>query len=533
MKEIFSKPQATIRDLLLILFHRKKYFLLPALIVFFTASIGSFFLPKYYSSSVLLLVQDEKVINPLAREQQISYSATQENLAEQLRTFSEKILNFPQLVMVIQKLGIDRNLSNPLDREKFIRAIRKRTDIRLRSPEVIEVRYEDKDPQMARKLVNTLVNCFIDYNRQKKEDLALTGVKFAEGQAEVYRKYLEKSEESLYEFQTKFSFQNPGKDTDINVSLLINHQTSLTNTKLNLQEIENQLQKLDDQLTGKIPVMLNEDLMRANPIIESINQQIKTKQLQIDDLMVREPASEQLLDLEVSLDALRRRLVEETEKMIDSQTRQTAPLFYKQLEQRRVEYQERIKELNKRVMELNGLVEKYESRIATLPEQDRVYAELQRDTRVNNNIYEMLRFKVEENRLDAIELQQKGTRYEVLESGRTPLKPSKPQKLLISIIALFLGIITGFGCVFLIEGTDHSFRTGEDVRKFIDVPFVGSTNIILTQEEFSVKRRKRFSSIAIFTLVFVIFIVIAVVTSYVQEQKLTERVLKEQIENEL
>ncbi len=162
MKESFSKAQVTIRDYLFILFQRKKYFLLPALIVFFTASIGSFFLPKYYSSSVLLLVQEQKVINPLAREQRTFVTAPA-SLGEQLRNFTEKILNFPQLLMVIQELGDDKKVTSPLALEKLITTIRKRTDIRLRSPEVLEVRYEDKDPKKSQALVNTLVKSFIRY----------------------------------------------------------------------------------------------------------------------------------------------------------------------------------------------------------------------------------------------------------------------------------------------------------------------------------------------------------------------------------
>ncbi|MFH2138082.1 MAG: GNVR domain-containing protein [Candidatus Omnitrophota bacterium] len=530
MKESFSKSQATVRDFLLILFHRKKYFLLPALVVFFTASFGSFFLPKYYSSSVLLLVQEEKVINPLSKEPEYLRTAPQ-SLGEQLRTLSEKILNYPQLVLVVNSLDLGDKIKNPLEQEKMVFSIRNRTRIKLRSSEVIEISYEDKDPNMAKKLVNILVNSFIEYNRFKKEKLALTGVTFAEEQAEVYREKLEESEKVLYEFQSKFLLQKPGKDTDINISMLVNYQTILTNTQLSLEELQTQLNRINDQLSGQEPVVLSEELLNSSPIITTLNEQLQNRQIYMDNLIYKDPSSSQVMDVELEIDNLRGRLSEETDKMVDSQTRQTAPLFFKQLEQKRDELEVRVNDYKKREYDLRLLVDKYESRIASLPEQDRIYVNLQRDSRVNSNIYEMLRFKVEENRLDTIEIQQKGTQYEVIEEGRVALKSSRPKKLIISIVAFILGILTGFGCVFLVEMGDHSFRNPEDALNFLNVPVVFSTMKILTRTEYFNQKRKQRKNVAILVVIFALFFIAALMTSYVQEKKLTEKVIREKIQD--
>lgn len=528
MKEPFPKTQVTVRDYLFILFHRKKYFLLPALIVFFTASIGSFFLPKYYSSSVIVLVQEEKIINPLV-PQPTYVSAGPLNLVEQLKTLTEQILNYPQLIMVVKELGLDKKVTNPLELEKLIFSIRKKTDVRLRSPEVFEIMYEDKDPWLSQQLVNTLVKSFIAYNAKKQEILALTGVNFAESQAEIYRQKLEESEKALYEYKKRFPLQTPGKETDLNISLLINYQTSLTNTQLALQETEEKLKDLKNQLTGQKPVMLSDELLNSNPIINSLNKQLQDAQLQLDNLMQNDPAAAQILDLELRIDDLRRRLGEETERVVDSQTPQTAPLFYKQLEQKHTDLKMTVDDLRKREEELKKLVAGYEVRISSLPEQDQIYAQLLRDSRVNNNIYEMLRLKVEENRLNAVEIKQKGTRYEIIEEGRLPLKPSKPQKLVISIVALFLGILTGLGCVFLIELGDHSFRNVEDARRYLNIPMVGATMKILTQQEYNILRQKQRRGIFFLVFTFLFFIILTTLFSYLQEKQLTERIVKEQI----
>lgn len=529
MKESFSKAQVTIRDYLFIIFHRKNFFLIPALIVFFTASIGSFFLPKYYTSSVLVLVQEEgKVINPLA-SRPTYVPTTTPTLVEQLKTLTEKILNYPQLLMVIKELGLDKFINNPLELEKLIRSIRKRVKIKLRSAEVFEVSYEDKDPKMVQQLVNALVTSFIDYNIAKKQELALTGVKFAESQVQIYKEKLKKSEKALYEFKNKYSLQSPGKDTDINVSLLINYQTQLTSTDLSIAEINKELDVVNRQLKGIEPVAFTREVIEVNPIIDSLNEQVKDTQLMLDDLLLNDPSSSKVVELQLRIDDLRRRLAEETTKMIDNQVPQTHPVLFCQLEGKKKTIDRKLKDLYVRQQEYKKLVQEYEMRIASLPEQERIYADLMRDNRVNNNIYEMLMLKIEENRLDAVELQQRGINYEILERGRIPLKPSKPQKLIISIIAFILGILTGLGCVFVVELGDHSFRNIEDARRFLDVPVIGSTMKIVTLGQLYVERKKQRRTTIIVIVLLVVFIVGAVISSNIQEKKLSEKIVREQL----
>ncbi len=532
MKESLLKAQVTLRDYLFIIFHRKKIFLLPALIVFFTAAIGSFFLPKYYASSVLVLVQqEEKNFNPLSTERR-AYDVTQTpTLVDQIKTLTEKILNYPQLRLLVSSLGLDKNISSPLELEKLIYSLRERTRVRLRSPEVFQVTYEDRDPLMAQKVVNALVNEFIQYNIERKKKLAFIGVKFASSQAEVYRKKLAKAEKRLYEFQEKFPFQSQGKDTDLNVSLLINYQTSLTTAELNLKQIKSQVTKIKKQLNGEEPVDLTTDVLQSDPIIDSLNTKLKNTQITLDDLRQVNPGSPQIPDLEMQLDDLRSRLLEQTQKAVTSQTPQTSPLLFRQLQQQRDTLELTEREYKKRVTYLSGLVKEYEGRLSTLPEQQRQLASLLRDQKVNSNIYQMLRLKVEENRLDAVELQQKGLRYDILEKGRVPFKPSKPRKLIISIVALFLGILSGLACVFLVEMSDHSFRNIEDARRFSEVPVIGSTMKIMTETEYRTERRKQINLIVILILVFSVFITIAAISSYVQQNAMTQEIINKQMQS--
>ncbi len=535
MKTKAGNPhQISPRDYLSVLFRRRKVFLLPALIVFFTATIGSFLLPRYYASSVLVLVQEEKnVINPLAPDYRryVSHLNDSTNLVETLKTLTEKIFNYPQMRMVISTLGLDQG-KNPLEVEKTISAIRKRTDIRLRSPEVFEITYEDRDPEMAQKLVNTMVKSFIDYDISRKRNRAMIGVDFAESQADVYREKLAKSENELYEFRRQYAMMTPGKETDVNVSLLINYQTALVNNQLSMQELGSTLSQLQDQLSGNVPLPINSEILESNPLIESLKEQLKQAQLQLESLQRSDPGSKRITDLELQIDDLRQRLSEETVLVMDSQFPQNSPVLYGLLRNDMEQYESRMKSLRERDLKYRKLVDEYESRLESLPEQDRIYAELLRDNRVNSNIYEMLRMKVEENRLDAVELQNTGINYDILSEGRLPLIPSRPRKLLISLAALFMGGLIGIGAVFLVESGDRSIKNSEDAEIFLDIPVLGSTQKIITPGELLKLRAGQRRGIMLFAGLLLILIIFAGLSSCIQEKRLTERLVRDQLSSE-
>lgn len=521
-----EKIQVSLKDYLQIIFHRKWLFILPFAIVFFTATIGSFFLPKYYRSSVLILVEEEKPVNPLAKELQYIVPGQQPTLAEQLKTLTEKILSYPHLITLVKSLGLDKGVTDPMAYEKLILGVRRRTEVKMKAPDVFQISYEDKDPKMSRTLINTLIQIFIEENISKKVEDAMLAVKFAEEEAEVYKKKLEESEKALYEFKSKYPLQLPGKEQDLNVSMLINYQTSLTTVELNLKEIANKVDLLKKQLAGREPVIISEEKIDLNPAVTRLNAKLQELQSKLDTLMSTEPESPEILDIQVEMEDVREKLRLETEKLVDSETAQTAPLFYQRLEQKLKDAQRQAEDLKTKKSELEKLVKEYESKIETLPEQERELARLTRDNEVNDSTYKMLRMKVEEKRLTAEEAKKKGTTYAILEKARLPLKPSKPQILLTGIVAFILGVLSGFGCVFLAEFADHSFRDVEDAKRFLELPILGSIPTIVDGDILQVARRRQRRVAILVIAFFVVLFVVALMTSHFRQSKITEEIIK-------
>ena len=105
----------------------------------------------------------------------------------------------------------------------------------------------------------------MDFNIRFKEAQATIAVNFAETQAELYKDRLEELEQALYEFKIDHPFESSGKDLDMNTSMLISYQTSLTNIELNLKQAEFERDELYKKLTGEESIVISVDDIRMNP----------------------------------------------------------------------------------------------------------------------------------------------------------------------------------------------------------------------------------------------------------------------------
>ncbi|MDD5644466.1 MAG: GNVR domain-containing protein [bacterium] len=527
-----GKNIVSLRDYLQIIFRRKNFFLMPFLVVFLTSMIGSFFIPRYYESIVIMLVEEENIVNPLAEEQRFPKQQKEETLPQQIKTLTFKILSYQNLFKLIGELGLDKEIKTQRQLEKAIKRIQKHTKVKLLAPEVFQISYEDKDPGMSQKLINTLTKIFVEETARKKRERAEEGVGFAQSEADEYKKKLTQVEQELYEYKEKYPLQLPGEQEDYNIKMLINYQTQLTQLEMAVREAEMETRIIEDQITGREPVIITSELLSLNPIVQRLNENLQELQLKLDYLSNEEPDSEDILNLQIEIENTSEKLRLETEKMVDGETAVNAPLFYQRLEQKLKDSKKDLDKLGKREKDVRALVSDYESKIKSLNDQQLQYVKLVRDFEVNKKIYEMLRVKAEENKLTAQEVQKKGTRYEIIEKARLPLEPSKPQKLLISVVAFVIGSVAGFGCVFLVEFTDHTFLGVEDLKKHSHLPVLGSVSNIKSREDliFRAQKKKRFA--VLFAALVLLLLISGIINSCIQDEKMNEMIRKASLERE-
>ncbi|MFH1776280.1 MAG: GNVR domain-containing protein [Candidatus Omnitrophota bacterium] len=137
-----------------------------------------------------------------------------------------------------------------------------------------------------------------------------------------------------------------------------------------------------------------------------------------------------------------------------------------------------------------------------------------RDTSVNEKIYDMLLERLETAKItQRLESSREGTRFKIIDPARIPLRPKKPNKLIISFLGFVLGGFLGVGCVFGREYTDHSFKSVEDAKTVLELPILGAISKISTIEEVNKEAIKQKKAIIVAVIIIVCLIIIGIVTS--------------------
>lgn len=149
---------------------------------------------------------------------------------------------------------------------------------------------------------------------------------------------------------------------------------------------------------------------------------------------------------------------------------------------------------------------------------DRLDAVLARDLRVNENIYNMLLQKLETAKItQRLEASKQGTRYTIIDPPRLPLKPAKPNKVLVVLLGLFLGGCAGVGLVFSREFMDQSFLDIEDAKHALSHPVLGAISRLTTPEEMERTRIQKATAVVVFSLISLTLIVSSMLYAFLKK----------------
>jgi len=123
---------------------------------------------------------------------------------------------------------------------------------------------------------------------------------------------------------------------------------------------------------------------------------------------------------------------------------------------------------------------------------DKLENVMARDAAVNEKIYNELLQRLETAKItQRLQVSKEGAKYTILDPPRVALEPSKPNRVLLAVGGLILGMIVGFAIVFALEFLDKSFLDVEDAKEFLGAPLLGAISKIQTHESVRLEKEKQ------------------------------------------
>ena len=446
-----------LRDYVMIFFRRKLIFSLLFLLCAVGGVIYVIFAPRAYQSSALIYIQREDILNPLLDKMAVS---SQYN--EQLRTISERMLSWPRLVNMADSLKLVTNVQTPLGFETYIVALRKKVDVSMYNQDLVMISYEDKDPYLAKQVVDYLTNSFIDDSVQIRSDEAVKAIDFIRSQLDVYRNRLESSEKDLGEMKIKAEIDN----------------------------IESQKQLIQDQMVKQDKVIVSEVKREQNPLVKQLNEHIVDMEKELSKLLI--DSTEQhprVQELRKEIANTKTKLAAEMDKnkTISVEEKSATNPIYSDLEQQLKSLELRRNTLLQKQTEIKEKSRKYKLGAVS----DAELSAMDRDAKVNEALYSSLLSKLESARISQqLEVVDKGTKFKIIDPARMPIKPSKPDIFKSIMMSLLMGLGLGFAGIYTAEYMDHSIRNVEDAKAFFDKPLLGAISRIELDEDAAKKVSK-------------------------------------------
>jgi succinoglycan biosynthesis transport protein ExoP len=463
---------------------------------------ASWLIPSTYRSGTLILVEQPSVPSKYVE------SNIDSDIQHQLDSITQQILSRTRLLRIIDSLGLyaqDRKHKNPDD---LVETMRKDIEIELTHSDdkklsSFNIYYASRDPKMAQAATSELANLFITENLEERQKRSESTTNFLEDQLVQARAKLAAQEAKLRVFKDQHLGELPTQ-TQSNLQILTGlqaqvqaNQDSLNRAKQQnayLESLINQYRAMD---SGSKPGET------GGPVgLAAIDKELDELKAQLADLTSRytdkHPDVRKTKEQIARTEKMRERIVAEMTSPATSSSTipaaarsldpKTAPMLEmeSQLKANRLEIANREAEIK----DEQGKINQYQARLNMAPVMEQQYADITRDYDQSKTDYEALLAKKNQSEMSTdLEKTEQGERFRMLDPPNLPVRPYKPNRLMLCGAGLAVGLVLGGGLAFGHEMLSGKIYSEREIKKLIPFDVIAEIPPIESLEEQSCHRR--------------------------------------------
>ncbi len=340
-----------------------------------------------------------------------------------------------------------------------------------RGLDIVNITVQSPSPYEAALIANSYAMEYKSLNLEASRN-QLTFVKnFLKKQKDEKQKELGIAENSLSDFQEKGGIIALDEQASALIDQLSQFEAKLNAAKIEYMASTNILSQYKEELKKQDPRMANYlESLTSETYIEALQKQLAelqiNKDLALANINSKIDVTAKIKEYDQKINELKNKLNSKIE-IIKRGIFASSPEEVKGLSQKIIEEEVNNGSLSTSINGLKEIVDNYEGKFNQLPKKSIELARLQRKSESLDKLYSLIEEKYQEA---VINEQSQPGNVLVIDKGRIPDKPAKPNRLLIILIGLLLGSGMAFGYIMARDYFDNTIKTPEDIeRKNINV----------------------------------------------------------------
>jgi len=445
-------------------------------------------LPKSYRSSTLIVIENQKIPEDYVK------GIGGANIEQRLTMIHQQVMSRTFLTEIMDEYKLYEDKVRREGLEPVIETLRKLIKVETvgtpgpsgKTVEAITLSFADEDPTRAMNVTAKLASLFIQENMRSREQLVTGVTVFLEQELDDAKKKLEAKERAISEFKTRYVSELP-EQKEANLRTLDRLQTELNTTVEAVHGLTARQGLFEKSVAQYEQYEMRESMssqpmpqMGDRPIQNPLALRLSELQKQLATLLAT--YKETYPDVVILKDEIKKLEAQMAEQaQIAGQKKLSQPeepqtdhngmagrMFNPQLQRRLAQIDEsklEIANLKAKEARIIRDMKEIEERVDRTPSREQQLTILLRDyDNMKNNYQSLLDKQLNARVAENLEKRQQGEQIRVLDPANLPLKPEKPNRLLIMLLGLIGGGGLGVALALGIDQLNPTFKRREEVE---------------------------------------------------------------------
>jgi len=345
----------------------------------------------------------------------------------------------------------------------------------IRDSRLVDVSMTSTKRQITTLIANTLVEVYIEYNLENKLAASKEAVRWLTKELDTTQKKLVDSEAALQAYKEEHELISIEDRQNIVTQKLLELNSAVNEVKIKRSALEveyRQLQQYNIAQLEAVSKVIN------NPLVSGLKSELSRLESERSELEKKFRDKHPTVEaLDAQIASLRKRLDAEIKRVLGGIAN---------------EYDVAVAQEK----DLMKMLEQQKQESLELDQKSIKYKQLQREVESNQRIYDTLLQRAKEASItERLEI----SNISIVDRATVPTIPIAPRKTRNVALGIVMGLLIGISLAFAFEYLDSSIKTSEDLKRYLDLPFLGLVPKVSLKEKPSKQTRHAADTVVAFS----------------------------------